>query len=87
MSIKRLKFFQEMLHKLLLYLGKIRFALDYLLPTTMGGTRITVISVQLLQWERCQKNGKELRNKEENLRILTNSESKILKFYILDSIT
>ena len=29
MSIKRLKFFQEMLHKLLLYLGKIRFALDY----------------------------------------------------------
>ena len=29
MSIKRLKFFQEMLHKLLLYLGKIRFALPY----------------------------------------------------------
>ena len=29
MSIKRLKFFQEMLHKLLLYFGKIRFGLPY----------------------------------------------------------
>ena len=34
MSIKRLKFFQEMLHKLLLYLGKIRFALPYFLDTS-----------------------------------------------------
>ena len=35
MSIKRLKFFQEMLHKLLLYLGKIQFALPYLYLTNV----------------------------------------------------
>ena len=45
MSIKRLKFFQEMLHKLLLYLGKIRFALDYcMVASALCRTIVAVMS-------------------------------------------